>query len=149
MILESILTPGRTECGVSVTSKKRLLEHIAAAISADNAEFDADELFNELLARERLGSTGLGHGVAIPHCRSNRCSSVTGMLLKLEQAIDFEAIDDEPVDLIFALIVPAEAHDEHLKVLSALATAFNETDYRNNLRTAEDANTLFKRSIVN
>ena len=71
------------------------------------------------------------------------------MLLKLEQAIDFEAVDDEPVDLIFALIVPAEAHDEHLKVLGALATAFNEADYRNNLRSAEDTETLFKRAIAN
>ena len=149
MTLESILTTGRTECGASVTSKKRLLEHIAAGVAADNPEFDADELFNELLARERLGSTGLGHGVAIPHCRSSRCTSITGMLLKLEQAIDFEAVDDEPVDLIFALIVPADAHDEHLKVLGALATAFNEADYRNNLRSAEDTETLFKRAIAN
>lgn len=144
MTLESILTTGRTEYGASVTSKKRLLEYIAAGISADKSEFDADELFNELLARERLGSTGIGHGVAIPHCRSNRCTSITGMLLKLDEAIDFEAIDDEPVDLIFALIVPAEAHDEHLKVLGALATAFNEDDFRNKLRHANDTETLFK-----
>ncbi|WP_269617804.1 PTS sugar transporter subunit IIA [Zhongshania sp. BJYM1] len=149
MTLESILTTGRTECGAPVTSKKRLLEHIAAAVAADNSDFDADELFNELLARERLGSTGIGHGVAIPHCRSSRCRSITGMLLKLEQTIDFEAIDDEPVDLIFALIVPAEAHDEHLKVLGALATAFNEADYRNQLRSAEDNETLYKRAITN
>ncbi|MBQ0759405.1 PTS sugar transporter subunit IIA [uncultured Zhongshania sp.] len=148
MTLDSILTEGRTEYGASVTSKKRLLEYIAAGIAADNTEFDADELFNELLARERLGSTGLGHGVAIPHCRSSRCTQITGMLLKLEQAIDFEAVDDEPVDLIFALIVPAEAHDEHLKVLGALATAFNEADYRSKLRSAENTEALFKRAIA-
>ena len=138
MTLESILTSGRTEYGASVTSKKRLLEYIAAGISADKPEFD----------RERLGSTGIGHGVAIPHCRSSRCTSITGMLLKLDEAIDFEAIDDEPVDLIFALIVPAEAHDEHLKVLGALATAFNEDDFRNKLRNANDTETLFKLAIA-
>lgn len=148
MTLESILTTGRTEYSASVTSKKRLLEYIAAGIAADNPEFNADELFNELLARERLGSTGIGHGVAIPHCRSSRCTSITGMLLKLEQPIDFEAVDDAPVDLIFALIVPAEAHDEHLKVLGALATAFNDPDYRNSLRNAETTETLFKRAIA-
>jgi PTS system nitrogen regulatory IIA component len=86
--------------------------------------------------------------VAIPHCRSSRCTSITGMLLKLEQPIDFETVDDAPVDLIFALIVPAEAHDEHLKVLGALATAFNDPDYRYSLRSAEDTNTLFKRAIA-
>ena len=148
MTLESILTTGRTEYSASVTSKKRLLEYIAAGITADNPEFNADELFNELLARERLGSTGIGHGVAIPHCRSSRCTSITGMLLKLEQPIDFEAVDDAPVDLIFALIVPAEAHDEHLKVLGALATAFNDPDFRNSLLSAEDSDTLFKRAIA-
>jgi PTS system nitrogen regulatory IIA component len=148
MTLESILTNGRTEYSASVTSKKRLLEYIAAGIAADNSEFNADELFNELLARERLGSTGIGYGVAIPHCRSSRCTNITGMLLKLEQTIDFEAIDDEPVDLIFALIVPAEAHDEHLKVLSALAKAFDDPDYRHSLRSAENTETLFKRAIA-
>jgi PTS system nitrogen regulatory IIA component len=149
MTLNSILSQGRTHCGVSVTSKKRLLEFIAAAISADNSEFNADELFNDLLARERLGSTGLGHGVAIPHCRSSRCTSVTGMLLKLGQPIDFEAVDDQPVDLVFALIVPAEAHDEHLQALSALATAFNEADYRDKLRHADSDQSLYEQALAN
>ncbi|MEX1668488.1 PTS sugar transporter subunit IIA [Zhongshania guokunii] len=147
MILNSILTLGRTHSGASVTSKKRLLEYISTEISADNDEFNADELFNELLARERLGSTGIGHGVAIPHCRSNRCSAITGMLLKLEQPIDFEAIDDAPVDLVFALIVPAEAHDEHLKVLGALATAFNEEEFRRDLRNADSDQALLERAL--
>jgi PTS system nitrogen regulatory IIA component len=147
MTLNSILTLGRTHSGASITSKKRLLEFISAGISADNSEFDADELFNELLARERLGSTGIGHGVAIPHCRSSRCTAITGMLLKLEQAIDFEAVDDQPVDLVFALIVPAEAHDEHLKVLGALATAFNEENFRSELRSATSDQALFERAL--
>jgi PTS system nitrogen regulatory IIA component len=149
MTLNSILSQGRTHCGASVTSKKRLLEFIAAAISADNSEFNADELFNDLLARERLGSTGLGHGVAIPHCRSSRCTSVTGMLLKLAQPIDFEAVDDQPVDLVFALIVPAEAHDEHLQALSALATAFNEADFRDKLRHADSDQSLYEQALAN
>ncbi|GAB3372099.1 PTS sugar transporter subunit IIA [Spongiibacter taiwanensis] len=148
MNLDSILSQGRTHCGTSVNSKKRLLEQVAKFISEDDHNYDPDELFNDLLARERLGSTGIGHGVAIPHCRSSRCESITGLLVRLEKAIEFESIDDQPVDLVFALIVPAEAHDEHVKVLGALASAFNEESFRRSLRQAEDAAALFKAAIA-
>ena len=143
MTLDSILTEGRTHCGTSVNSKKRLLEQVAAYISDDDTRFDPDELFNELLGRERLGSTGIGHGVAIPHCRSSRCEKITGLLLRLDKPIEFESIDDQPVDLVFALIVPAEAHDEHVKVLGALATAFNDESFRQQLRRADSDKGLF------
>lgn len=146
MTLDSILSPGRTHCGTSVTSKKRLLEQLAEYLSEDDSQFSADQLFNDLLARERLGSTGIGHGVAIPHCRSEQCKQITGILLKLNEAIDFEAIDDQPVDLVFALIVPAEAHDEHIKVLAALATAFNDEEFRQALRSSQDDQTLYQRA---
>ncbi len=148
MTLDSILSPGRTHCGTSVGSKKRLLEQISIYISEDNKQFNADELFNELLARERLGSTGIGHGVAIPHCRSQQCTQITGMLLKLAEPIDFEAIDDQPVDLVFALIVPAEAHDEHIKVLASLANAFNEDSFRQQLRDANSDAALYDRATA-
>ncbi len=147
MTLDSILSPGRTHCGTSVTSKKRLLEQLAQFLSEDDSRFNPDQLFNDLLARERLGSTGIGHGVAIPHCRSEQCTEITGILLKLTEAIDFEAIDDQPVDLVFALIVPAEAHDEHIKVLAALATAFNNESFRQALRSSQDDSTLYQRAI--
>lgn len=147
MTLDSILTEGRTHYGTSVNSKKRLLEQVAAYLSNDDSRFDPDELFNELLGRERLGSTGIGHGVAIPHCRSSRCEKITGLLLRLEKPIEFESIDDQPVDLVFALIVPAEAHDEHVKVLGALATAFNDEGFRQRLRSADSDESLFNVAI--
>lgn len=148
MNLDSILSQGRTHCGTSVNSKKRLLEQVAKLLSEDDHNYDPDELFNDLLARERLGSTGIGHGVAIPHCRSSRCEQITGLLLRLEKAIEFESIDDQPVDLVFALIVPAEAHDEHVKVLGALATAFNEESFRRRLRQASDDAALYHAAVT-
>lgn len=148
MSFETILSPARTHRGASVNSKKRLLELVSELISEDDGQFSADELFNNLLAREKLGSTGIGHGVAIPHCRSENCHTITGLLLTLDQAIDFESIDDEPVDLVFALIVPNEAHDEHVKVLGQLATAFNEPDYREALRNANSDQMLYQRAIA-
>ncbi|AKH68857.1 PTS IIA-like nitrogen-regulatory protein PtsN [Spongiibacter sp. IMCC21906] len=147
MNFDSILSQGRTHCGTSVNSKKRLLEQVAQFISEDDSNYDQGELFNDLLARERLGSTGIGHGVAIPHCRSSRCQRITGILLKLDKAIEFESIDDQPVDLVFALIVPAEAHDEHVKVLGSLAAAFNEESFRSRLRQADSDQTLFEQAI--
>ncbi len=148
MSFESILSPGRTHRGASVNSKKRLLELISELLSKDDAQLSADELFNNLLAREKLGSTGIGHGVAIPHCRSEHCQVITGMLLTLDQPIDFESIDDQPVDLVFALIVPNEAHDEHVKVLGQLATAFNETEFRQALRNANSDQMLYQRATA-
>lgn len=143
MKLKNILTPERTLCGAHSTSKKRVLEEIAQFISRDVAALDANELFAQLLARERLGSTGLGHGVAIPHCRVANCSTIVGALLTLDKAIDFEAPDDEPVDVLFALIVPEEARDEHLEALATIAEMFNDPDFRQRLRAAASSNDLF------
>jgi nitrogen PTS system EIIA component len=147
MSVETILTIERTRCGISVNSKKRLLEQVAQIIGEDQPDVDTDALFNELLTRERLGSTGIGHGVAIPHCRSEQCKRITGALIKLSEAIEFEAIDDQPVDLFFALVVPNEAHDEHLTVLASLAESFNNASYRNGLRKSETDQQLFENAL--
>ncbi|MBD2859702.1 PTS sugar transporter subunit IIA [Spongiibacter sp. KMU-158] len=147
MNFTSILSPLRTQQGAAVSSKKRLLELVAEITSSADSRFNSDELFNQLLARERLGSTGLGKGVAIPHCRSSQCDSITGVLISLEKGIDFEAIDDQVVDLVFALIVPEQAHGEHLKVLAALAEAFENASFRNELRKAEDDQGLYEVAI--
>ena len=148
MSLNAILSQGRTHWGTSVGSKKRLLEQISVFVADDNSQFNADDLFNELLARERLGSTGIGHGVAIPHCRSQQCTAITGILLKLAEPIDFEAIDDQPVDLVFALIVPAEAHDEHIKALASLANVFNDDGFRQQLRSAGSDEALYTTAVT-
>lgn len=144
MKLSQILSPERTRCDVESSSKKRALEDIAQLVADDVGGLDAGELFNQLLAREKLGSTGLGDGVAIPHCRAADCPRVVGALLKLDSPIDFEAVDDVPVDLLFALIVPEQAHDEHLKALAAIAELASRDDFRRQLRACRNDAELYQ-----
>lgn len=141
--IEDILTQERSRAGVDVSSKKKLLEQLASVIADEVADTTADEVFDRLLERERLGSTGLGEGIAIPHCRLKHCRRAVGVLFCLNQAIDYDAMDKQPVDLVFALIVPEEATDDHLQILSRLATNFSQPDYRQLLRTAKDDQALY------
>ena len=143
MQLNSILSPGRTHCGVPGSSKKRVLENIAHAISEDTPSLSPQLLFDNLVARERLGSTGLGHGIAIPHCRIKDCDQILGTLVKLEEAVDFDSIDSNPVDLLFVLLVPEQAHDEHLKVLAKIAEMFNDENFCQQLRSADNSESLY------
>ena len=144
MIIQHILTPGRTFCDASGVSKKKVLESIAETLSKEVPAINASELFEALVARERLGTTGLGHGIALPHCRFKSCPEPTGLLARLEEPIDFDAVDREPVDLVFALIVPEGDHQKHLEILKNLAERFNNEDIRNQLRQAENAEAMFE-----
>ena len=130
MKLIDILTLENTALNVPGGSKKRVLENLSHFLADRSTEIDSDELYQGLLARERLGSTGIGEGVAIPHCRMASCSKITGAFLKLEDPVDFDAIDNVPVDLVFALIVPEEQNDEHLQVLSTIAELLQEEEIR-------------------
>ncbi len=142
--LDTIISPSRTLCGVEGVSKKRVLQHLATLIANDIPTLDADELFRRLIARERLGSTGLGHGIAIPHCRIDNCTGTIGTLLKLAEPIDFDAVDNEPVDLVFALIVPEESHEDHLQTLAALAERFTNPKVVRQLREAQSPEALYE-----
>lgn len=113
MTIARILSSSRTHCDTAASSKKRALEHIADFICQDMPDLDAGVLFKNLINRERLGSTGIGEGIAIPHCRMSNCPDITGALVRLAEPVDFDALDDEPVDLLFTLLVPEEACDEH------------------------------------
>lgn len=144
MIIQHILTPGRTLCDVSGVSKKKVLESISETLSREVPAINASELFEALVARERLGTTGLGHGIALPHCRFKACPEPTGLFARLEEPIDFDAVDREPVDLVFTLIVPEGDHQEHLEILKGLAERFNNEDIRDQLRKAENAEALFE-----
>ena len=143
MKLNSILSPSRTLNGALGSSKKRVLENIAQFICDDIPTFNPNQLFDNFIAREKLGSTGLGHGIAIPHCRIKSCNTIIGSLIKLDQPVDFDAIDGEPVDLLFVLLVPEQAHDEHLNVLAKLAELFSDQDFCQQLRTATDSESLY------
>lgn len=142
--MKEILTPARTACQVPGGSKKRLFETIARIISDDQPSLDYEEVFTHLIAREKLGSTGLGQGIAIPHCRLDSCPRPIGTLVTLEQGIDFDAPDEQPVDLLFALLVPGEANQQHLDILAEVARLFHQADFCRQLRGARDAQSLFE-----
>lgn len=142
--MKDILTPARTLCRAPGLSKKRLFETIASIISEDQPALVYDEVFSQLTAREKLGSTGLGQGIAIPHCRVDACPEPLGTLVTLEQAIDFDAPDDQPVDLLFALLVPGEAHQQHLDILANVARLFSQPDFCRQLRAAPNSEALFE-----
>jgi PTS system nitrogen regulatory IIA component len=147
MSIASILTPARTHSCVTGSSKKRVLEKIARLVSEDISTLDSSALFKNLIGREKLGSTAIGHGIAIPHCRMSMCTSITGALIRLKEAIDFDATDEQPVDLLFVLLVPEEACDEHLQILGKLAQLFSRGDFRDALRRAGDDLSLYEAAI--
>jgi len=142
--IESIISPALTRCRVEGSSKKKVLEFIARLISEHFPFLDENALFTNLVSRERLGSTGIGQGIAIPHCRLENCDRVIGSLITLDKKIEFDAIDNEPVDLLFVLVVPQEATSEHLDLLSQLAQKFDEAGYCEQLRNCEDDAALFQ-----
>lgn len=146
--IESLLSPRRTFSGAPGVSKKRVLEHIANVICADQNQFNSQQIFDALLAREKLGSTALGGGIAIPHCRLDLCNSCIGTLVTLtDEGVDFDAADDAPVDLLFVLLVPQDANEEHLHILSELARLFSNPVYCASLRAAKNDDELYSAAI--
>jgi nitrogen PTS system EIIA component len=138
MSISTLLSPQRIFLDSEIKSKKKLLELIAGTV-AEQTDTPQSCLFNGLLERERLGSTGLGHGFAVPHARMADLNQTLGCFIRLKNAVNFEAPDNEPVDLVFAIIIPQEATDEHLKILSSLASVFSRTDVCDAIRRANDA----------
>lgn len=141
--IRSILKADCTRAGVVANSRKRLLEY-ASDLLAENYDLPARQLFDELMNRERLGSTGLGDGVAIPHCRIP-CEQIHAACLTLAAPVDYDAMDGEPVDLVFVLIVPPEENSAHLEILAALARLYGNADNRERLRGSTSDDELFER----
>ncbi|GAB4289365.1 MAG: PTS IIA-like nitrogen regulatory protein PtsN [Thiohalomonadaceae bacterium] len=139
MHIADLLTAGRVACGDPSASKKRVLEHLSALIADGQQALNPVGVFDSLIARERLGSTGLGHGVAIPHGRVKNGTVTVGAFIKLQQPIDFDAVDGEPVDLLFGLLVPEQSTQEHLQLLAQLAEMFSDTAFVARLRAATSA----------
>ncbi len=138
MNVKDILTVDRIVCGRDVTSKKKALETTAALLGSAEATVPAHAIAGGLFARERLGSTGLGEGVALPHTRSSNVGRATGAFLKLDRPVDYDAPDGEPVDLLFGLMVPEESTEEHLQILARLAEMFSDPTLRSRLRRSVD-----------
>lgn len=142
MSVKSILKSELVFAKQKITSKKRLLENIAL-IASKRLHCDKDAVYDALLGREKLGSTGIGQGVAIPHCRLEEANKTTIVLLSLEKSIDFDSIDRQPVDLIFSLIVPPRECDSHLTTLSEIAELAQDEEKLNTLRNAESDQELY------
>lgn len=144
MQIAEILNPERIAVSNGITSKKGVLEELARLIALDTPDLTQTEVFDSLCARERLGSTGLGHGVAIPHGRLKGGKHTLGAFIQLNDGVDYDAVDQQPVDLLFALLVPEESTDEHLQILARLAEMFSDTDLVNKLRYARSSERLYE-----
>ncbi|MEX0622773.1 PTS sugar transporter subunit IIA [Saccharospirillum sp.] len=142
--LDQVLTVERAFIGAFGSSKKRVLQTLAERLANAVPGVTELDLFDQLIARERLGSTGLGQGIALPHCRLANIDRPVAALVKLDEAVDFESPDRQPVDLMFALVVPETATDEHLQLLAAVVERFNDTDTVAALRDSRDPDELYR-----
>jgi len=151
MYVSEILTPARIELAMRAASKKRALEILSELIAKDTS-LNSTVVFQSLIDRERIGSTGIGESIAIPHGRLKGLEQPIGAFTILEQPIDFDAIDQKPVNLIFALLVPEEATAEHLQLLAQLAKIFSNKQAKEKLlgaTTPEAALMIFKEFNAN
>ncbi len=143
MEIADILSPARILGDADHNSKKSALQSLAALIAGADQDITQAEVFESLLARERLGSTGLSYGVALPHGRRKAGEKTIAAFLRLRKGIDYDAPDKLPVDLLFALLVPEASTDEHLRLLSKLAARFDDAALRERLRAARSSTALF------
>ena len=147
MELSDILTPDRCLCKIQGFSKKRLLKNLSTTLGESFNNLDENQIFNSMMAREQLGSTGIGNGIAIPHCRVPECNEITGCLITLETYVDYDSTDGNPVDLIFVLIVPEEKEEDHVITLAVLAEKFHNQQFCDSLRNAQNNDELYKYAI--
>ena len=142
MNISQLIDEDHVLCCPEVTSKKRLLEVVSELLATDLSHISAHEIFDNLINREKLGSTGLGRGVAIPHGRIAALEQPVCAFIRLEDAVEFDATDGQPVDLAFALLVPEESTEEHLQVLSLIAELFSDQDFCSGVRNCRDKECL-------
>jgi nitrogen PTS system EIIA component len=136
------LSDGAVLSGLKAGDKEELLSAVAA-IAAKNYGVDAEQAQESLVERERLGPTGFGGGTAIPHCKLQGLDSPAGVFVRLDKPVDYDAIDDEPVDLVFALFSPAQDGAAHLKALAEISRMFRDEASRAQLRGAKDGAALY------
>jgi len=136
MLLTDLVAPGAIVPALNVTSKKQFLQELAAKAAALTGQSER-AILETLQQRERLGSTGVGNGIAIPH------GKLFGLFVRLERPIDFEALDGQPVDLIFLLLAPESAGADHLKALARVARLLRDGEVARKLRDSRDADALY------
>ncbi|MGH1359730.1 MAG: PTS sugar transporter subunit IIA [Burkholderiaceae bacterium] len=135
--ISRLLTPDNVRVDLPVTSKKRLFEQVGLMFEASH-NIERDKVFDSLFARERLGSTGLGEAVAIPHGRIKGLKEALAAVIRVATPIPFDAPDGEPVSLLVFLLVPENANEEHLEILSELAELLSDENIRESLMTETD-----------
>ncbi|MFT6086823.1 MAG: PTS system nitrogen regulatory IIA component [Glaciecola sp.] len=136
MIISDIISLDRTECAVECHSKKRIFEIISEIAVKGNPQLDLGDVLSSMLAREKMGSTGIGNGIAIPHGRIEGIYDIVAIIVTSEEPIQFDAIDDKPVDIFFALLVPSEQTQEHLQTLSSIAKKLSDKNIVKAIRSA-------------
>ncbi|MGF1700056.1 PTS IIA-like nitrogen regulatory protein PtsN [Photobacterium makurazakiensis] len=143
MQLSNVLSLDCTKSAVPCSSKKRALE-IISEIAAEHLDQNPQPLFECMLSREKMGSTGIGNGIAIPHGRINNSEQAVAVLIQCQDPIQFDAIDNQPVDLLFALLVPDAQCKEHLQTLSCMAEKLSSKQVCKQLRTAKSDEELYQ-----
>lgn len=144
MNLENLVQPESVLCNARARSKKHCLEILSELLIRNVADVSSDDIFESLIERERLGCTSLLEGVAFPHCRVDGLNSSVGALIKLSDAVDFDSPDDEPVDLVFGLAVPAELGLEHQVEVRKVAEYLRDRELRTRLREANTSSDLYE-----
>lgn len=142
MPLSDILAPDAVFPSLKVNNKKQAIHELSVHAARITGQ-DNRKIFEILLQRERLGSTGVGNGVAIPHGKMPKLGRIFGLFAQLEQPVDFEALDGAPVDLVFVLLAPEGAGADHLKALALIARLLRDTKIAEKLRTSHDPNALY------
>ena len=151
MNLDTLISSNAVISNHEIKSKKRALELLAEQRASEatrvieplEEDIVALDIFQLLTDREKLGSTGMGHGVALPHARTSLTKHAIGAFLKLDGGIDFDSPDNQKTDLIFALMVPEHYTDEHLKILAYLATLFNNANFCKEVRESNNTNEIY------
>jgi PTS system nitrogen regulatory IIA component len=142
MDISEILAPQAVFEGLKASNKKKLITEIAAHAAAV-ANLNVNTVFETLWEREKLSSTGVGHGIAIPHARLGKLERIVGVFAHLDGAVDFESIDEAPVDLVFALLTPVDAGADHLKALARVSRLMRNATFCEKLRAANDRAELY------
>lgn len=142
MALADLIPSGGASVDLGASSRKQALQAMAE-IAAGQCGLPARTIFDAVLQRERLGSTGVGQGVAIPHARLRGITSVIGVFARLRTPVDFESIDGRPADLVFMLLAPEDAGAEHLKALARVSRLLRREDVRQRLRAAPDTDAIY------
>ena len=147
MNIDSILAPERTRCSLPASSKKKAIESVSEIISATLPDLELGTVYRHLIEREKLGTTAIGNGIAIPHCRLPECPSIVGGLFQFNEPLDFSAHDEIPVKVLFVLLVPQSETSNHLKTLATLAEGFSDESVRTQISAASSDAELYHAAL--